>query len=341
MIKKFLFITMLGVICCSSCKKKDFSLNSSYEDVTIIYALLNPDDSVHYMKIYKSFLTDSNVYDAAKDIRNYSYIDSIEVKLEEYNGTNLVQTYYFDTTTAIPKDSGVFAFPLQILYTSKIKLNRNYNYKVVVRNLYTQKITTATTKMVGDISIKYPIYYPNKINNITFLPRQQQLEFTKGENISFCQASFYYYYTEVFKNGNRRQAAPVVFEAGESTTEIISYFGENLLRKIKENVKVNNEVDHRYTDSVVLKIYTASNDLYLFLLAISASTGLNQERMEYTNVKSYSWQDGDLEEDGNALGVVASRGVYSLMFDELSKTTNDSLLFGRFTGNLKFIKYDY
>lgn len=169
MIKKFLFITMLGVICCSSCKKKDFSLNSSYEDVTIIYALLNPDDSVHYMKIYKSFLTDSNVYDAAKDIRNYSYIDSIEVKLEEYNGTNLVQTYYFDTTTAIPKDSGVFAFPLQILYTSKIKLNRNYNYKVVVRNLYTQKITTATTKMVGDISIKYPIYYPNKINNITFL----------------------------------------------------------------------------------------------------------------------------------------------------------------------------
>ncbi|MDD4209639.1 MAG: hypothetical protein PHI52_04795 [Bacteroidales bacterium] len=341
MIKKFLFIAAIGIIAFSSCKKKDFSLNSNYEDFTIVYALLNPDDSVHYMKIYKNFLTDGNAYDAAKDIRNYSYIDSIEVTLEEYNGTNLVQTYYFDTTTFIPKDSGIFAFPLQILYTSKIKLNRNYSYKVVVRNLYTQKITTATTRLVGDLSVKYPIYYPNKINNITFLPRQQQLEFTKGENITLCQASFYYYYTEVFKNGNRRQAAPVVFQAGESTTEIISYFGENLLRKIKENVKVNDEVDYRYTDSVVLKIYTASNDLYLYLLAISASTGLNQERMEYTNVKSYSKEDDKFEEDGNALGIVASRGVYSLMFDELSKTTNDSLLYGRFTGDLKFIKYDY
>lgn len=341
MIKKVFIVTILFLFCFSSCKKKDFSLNSTYEDVTIIYGLLNPDDSVHYLKIYKSFLTEGDAFEAAKDIHNYSYMDSIEVSLEEYNGTNYLQTYYFDTTTSIPKDSGIFGFPLQILYTSKIKLNKAYTYKVVVRNLYTQKITTATTQLVGDMNIKYPLYYINKINNITFLPRQQQLEYTKGENIVLYQASFTYYYTEVFKNAQRHQAAPIVWEIGQSTTENLSYYGENLLRKIKDEVVENEDVDYRYTDSVVLHIYTAANDLYLYLLAISASSGLNQERLEYTNVKSYSLQEGNLEEDGNGLGVLSSRGVYSLMFDEFSKATNDSLLHGRYTSHLKFKKYDY
>ncbi len=339
--KKLLFISIIGLISFFSCKKKDFSLNSEYEDVTIVYGILNPSDTVHYLKIYKSFLTDGNAFDAAKNIDNYSYIDSIDVKIEEYNGSQLLQTIVFDTTTSIPKDSGTFAYPLQILYKAHAQLNRAYTYKIIIKNRYTQKTTTAVTGLVGEVSIKIPVYYIGRRNNITFIPHLQQLEFVKGDNIALTQASFYLHYSNVYKDLQRKQGEPVIWDVGESKTNRISYVGENLLRRMKEEIPIDEEVDYRLIDSIVVHLYTASNDLYLYNIAISASTGLNQERLEYTNLKSQSWVDGEWVEDKNALGVFASRGHYTLMYDEFSRNTNDSLLRGRFTKHLKFRTYDY
>lgn len=341
MIKKVLFIALVFSFCLSSCKKKEFSLSGEYEDVTILYGFLNPDDSVHYLKIYKSFLTDSNAYEAAKDIHNFSYFDSIEVTLEEYDGENLVRSLSFDTTTAIPKDSGLFAYPLQVLYKTEAILHKEYTYQVVIRNIYTRKIVKASTALVGDLSLKYPLYYPKVRNTITFIPKQQKLEYKLGDNVSYYQASFVLYYTEVMLNGDRRQPKPIVWDIGNSTTQFIYYVGETFLIKIKDGVKVDEQVDYRFVDSVLLNIYTASKDMYLYMLSTSASTGLNQERWEYTNVKSYEWEDGTLIENDNALGILSSRGLNVWMFDEFSDVTYDSLLNGRYTRHLKFKKYDY
>ena len=341
MIRNIILYSLILFVGFTSCSKKDFSVNGDYEDVTIVYALLNPDDTVHYIEIYKSFLTEGNAYDAAKDINNYSYIDSIEVTLEEYHNEVLLRTVTFDTTTSIPKDSGVFASPLQVLYTGKIDLNRNYTYKIVVRNKYSQKITTATTPLVGTLTLGYPLYYVNRRNSITFLPRQQRLEYAVGLNIALCQASYYYYYTEVYKNGERKQCSPIIWNLGESKIQYLTYYGETLFSKIKDGVKENEEVYYRLTDSVVLHINSVANDYYLYMLTISASTGLNQERLEYTNMKSYEWKDGVLEENKNALGVFSSRGMHSWKFEELSDMSNDSLLYGRYTRHLKFRDYDY
>ena len=341
MSKKVLFVVLAFSFCLASCKKKDFSLNGEYEDVTILYGLLNPKDSVHYLKIYKSFLTEGNAYDAAKNINNFSYIDSIEVTLEEYEGEKLLRTFSFDTTTAIPKDSGIFAYPLQILYKTTADLNEDYIYKVGIRNLYTNKKVVASTPLVGKLKLKYPMFYINKNNTITFIPQKQELEYNKGNNVAYYEASFELYYTEVLKNGSRRQPESIVWNVGNTTTEYIYYVGETFLRKIKEGVKEDNQVDYRFIDSVLLHIYTASNDLYLYIQSTAASTGLNQERWDYTNVKSYAWEDGAYVEDGNALGVLSSRGVNTWMFKEISDVTYDSLLFGRYTGHLKFKKYDY
>lgn len=341
MIKKVFFIALAVSFCLASCKKKDFSLNGEYEDVTILYGLLNPKDSVHYLKIYKSFLTEGNAYDAAKNINNYSYIDSIEVTLEEYKDDKLLRTFSFDTTTAIPKDSGIFAYPLQILYKTKADLNQDYIYKVVIRNIYTNKKVVASTPLVGELKLKYPMFYINKKNSITFIPQKQELEYNKAKNAVYYEANFVFYYTEVFKNGSRHQAKPIVWDVGNTTSEFLYYVGEIFLRKIKEGVKEDIQVDYRFVDSILLHIYTASNDLYLYMQATTASTGLNQDRWDFTNVKSYTWQDGAYVEDGNALGVLSSRGQNTWMFDEFSVITLDSLLNGRYTGHLKFKKYDY
>ena len=126
--------------------------------------------------------------------------------MEEYNGNQLIQTIYFDTTTNIPKDSGIFAYPLQVLYTCHAKLNRDYTYKLIVRNLYTQKTTIATSEMVGTVGVKYPVYYPGKINHITLLPRKQQIELQKKTCLS---RAYHFYYTEVNYKGERRQQNPL------------------------------------------------------------------------------------------------------------------------------------
>ena len=53
-----------------SCRPLD--LSAEYKDITISYAILNPNDEVHYFKVYKGFLTDGNAYEAAQTRPTYT-----------------------------------------------------------------------------------------------------------------------------------------------------------------------------------------------------------------------------------------------------------------------------
>ena len=84
-------------------------------------------------------MTEGNAYDVVKDIHKYSFIDSIDVYLIEYNVQgDSIRTILFDTTTSIPKDSGLFGYPMQILYKAHAVLNIENTYKLIVFNPYTK-----------------------------------------------------------------------------------------------------------------------------------------------------------------------------------------------------------
>lgn len=335
--------SMMLCLLFAACEQKDFSVNSpNKKEVTIVYGLLDPDARQHYLKIHKGFLTEGSAYDAAKDPHYYSYGDSIEVFMEEYSGTSFLRRIDFDTTTAVPKDSGLFAYPEQLLYTAKAKLRSDYRYVLWVKNKYTGKICTAETSPVGEINVSYPIKNLSEMISFPETDLRIKYNYRSGTNAACFEALYYYYYTEELAEGGKRQGKAVEWLVGKDYANqprmSIPYQGVTFYQKVAQGIPDDPKVSKRHTDSIVLKVYSGGEDLYKYMQASSVGTGINQERLLYTNLHSYAsaadYAAG--KEDKNCIGVFSSKSVTRIVFRDLAIVSRDSLFKGRLTGHLKF-----
>ncbi len=340
-------IIQTGIFCTTlfylSACQKDFSINADCENFPIVYALFNIDeqDSMQYIKIYKSYLTD-NVYEGAKQLSLYSYMDSIEVSVEEYNKKDiLLRTITFDTTTSIPKDSGIFSYPTQILYAAPLKCNKDYTYKVKVFNPYTKILVEGTTNVPGVISISQPHHGLIRPTFVSITDNNFDVAFKTTDNAVAYQIVAKYYYAEIYKDGSVIHCQPITWNIGTATTTEAQVLhkmsvstGSGFFRAIANGVEDNENVIRRYTDSIVFEIQAAAIDWYNYLLATKPISTINQERIAYTNIKAYNIESN---EEAYAIGFVSARSVSRLTFDDLLKPgSRDSLFNGRFTGHLKF-----
>jgi len=339
--KRTFYLFIFPLLLSGFCKcKPEFSTNANSEPFTIVYGLLNVSETEHYVKIYKSFVTEGNAYDVVKDIDRYSYKDSIIVSLNEYDAhNNLLRKIAMKDTLVNNKDSGLFFYPTQILYAAKAVLNRDYLYEIEIINSYTKNVVKVKefVKMVGLVSITKPAGAELSITD-----RAMNFEFYTGENTSMYQVLLKYYYTEDLMDNTSRHPNPIVWEIGSitdvspaGTGKIIPLTsGAPFFQKIAESIKDDDNVKKRHTDSLVLEVYSAGKDWSLYIQSNLPSTGINQDRLHYSNIIAYNTETG---KEKYAMGVFSSRGVTTRQYRDLTiNGSRDSLFFGRYTKHLRF-----
>ncbi|MCK4361265.1 MAG: hypothetical protein KAV70_05930, partial [Bacteroidales bacterium] len=86
----------------SACET-DVDIIADYEDVTVVYGLLNQ-DSITYLKINKAFLGEGNALIMAKVEDSSNYTGMLDVKIEEWASGNLLNTFQLDTVTIDNKE---------------------------------------------------------------------------------------------------------------------------------------------------------------------------------------------------------------------------------------------
>ena len=341
--KRFLlpFIIFLCLGFAISCEK-DFSANADSEPFPIVYGLLDVSDTVHYIKVFKSYLVEGNAYDVVKDVHKYSYLDSIDVYLVEYNAKgDFLRNIPFDMTTDIPKDSGLFGFPTQIIYKSTASLGNDSLYKLVVYNKYT-KIQVESKEPVA-LAYKANIREPATQVNIGIPEKGKEFRFFTGRNATRYFLQIKYYYTEDYIDGTSRQPEPIIWELGELVDNsgtaaqektLLVGAGSDFFRRLQSEIKPNDKVRIRHTDSLIYEIYSAAKDFDLYMRSSIPSTGINQEQLYYSNLKCYNTETG---EEQYVIGFFSSRTkVVKWYRDLLWPGTRDSLFYGRLTGHLKF-----
>jgi len=339
--KFLLFILPFLVLCLCKCKP-EFSVNSDGEPFTVIYGLLNVSEERHYVKIFKSFVVDGSAYDVVKDLDRYSYIDSIEVYINEYDANNnLIRKIPMDTSTEIPKDSGLFLYPTQVIYVANAVLNKDYKYEIIVFNPYTKNITKvkAPVSTIGDVNITKPAGY-----EISITEGGMTFEFYTAENSTRYQLLLKYYYTEDLYSGTSRQPDPIVWDLGSIVDNTLAAGSKKSLSvsnaeiffsKIGFGVVDDDNVKVRHTDSLVLEVHSAGKDWSLFIQSNSPTSGINQDRMQYSNIIAYNTETG---EEKYATGIFSLRGITTRKYSNLTVTTGsrDSLFYGCYTGHLRF-----
>ncbi len=136
----------------TSCEN-DIDLLEDYREIPVIYGLINPNESVQYVRVQKAYLGEGNALVMAQESDSIYYNPAdIKLSLEKVSvGANtVISSEDFSVTTDIPKEEGLFTDEDHYLFklSTPSGLDDNYYYRIRFENLKSGKVVTASTRII-------------------------------------------------------------------------------------------------------------------------------------------------------------------------------------------------
>ena len=275
----------------SACET-DIDIIADYEDVTVVYGLLNQ-DSITYLKINKAFLGEGNALIMAKVEDSSNYTEMLDVKIEEWASGNLLNTFQLDTITIDNKEPGLFYNPYQILYKTEEPLNEDFKYKLIIQA--GEKQVTSETELVHDFSIIKPSAGSAFIK-FTY-SSESAAEWSSSKNgkryeviirFNFIEKSVdnpdtTYRYIDWFLGTKKSQS----LQEGEGME--ILYLGESFFNICENNIPSEDpakeaDVIFRYPGDIDFIFSVAGEDLNTYIEVNEPSNSIVQVKPEYSNI---------------------------------------------------------
>ena len=318
------FLTVVLLTACS----KDFNSNAPYRDATIVYGIINADDGVQYVKIYKGFLTNDNAYEAAQIYDSLYYFDKITVVLEEYSNGRQISSHLLDTTTAIPRDlDGDMSAPKQMLYVIDQPINIANTYKLVITNKETGRVVTAETTVVGETMITSPsaqelnITYSNT-NTIKYKAAENAAAYIIVQTFNYIEQDKTTGVTTLKSLHRKVTPSPV-------TSTNYQYVPSALYDFICTSIEVDNTVN-RYLllDSCIcFEVWAVNEPYYNYVQTSTISSSVVMDHLVYTNV--------ECEDDDLVFGFFGSRRFVRNAY-RLNQNSQDLIVSGINSRKLNF-----
>lgn len=336
--KKILFTILLSsfIYGCST----DFDINAGWEDITVVYCLLNQNDSVHYVKINKAFLGNGNALTMAANADSCTYGNNLEVTMEEWinnaqtqvwTNTTIIKT--LDTTTIYNKEPGIFYYPNQVVYKFNAfldTLDQNALYKLNIKNKKSGKLIYSQTPLVHTFSIVKPASGPTA-TAVFHSTNPYQVKWYSGVNGKLYQVLIRFNYWEKDINTGDSTKLSVDWILGlfnsvgiqgneEMTT---SYSGDAFFRYLSDQIPNKPDVIRHLAVPNVDFIFTvAADEFYTYMEVNEPTSGIVQEKPEYTNIS-------------NGIGIFSARYEIDVKLP-MNPTSIDSLFNGQYTKYLNF-----
>lgn len=322
-----LYIVILFLFLFYSCST-EFDVNADWEDITIVYCLLNIEDSIHYVKVNKAFLGEENAYITAQ-ISDSLYYSELTVALEEWQEGanqpyNIIDLVYNDE---MDKEPGLFAHVPNILYTTTHELNPVYEYKLNITVPDKDRSVSATTELLDELKVSKPTLYPQEKVS---LADTYTAKWESTENARIYELTLRFHYLEVIAgdtseyfldyglpsrtsdklNGGQKMEIEI------SGGMFMSFLASNIL--VDENVR---RLAHKKAMDFMFVI--GDDDLNTYIEVSQPSTGIVQDKPTFSNIN-------------NGIGLFASRFNKTIFGKSLTNNTLDSLAYGASTKYLNF-----
>jgi hypothetical protein len=308
----------------------DLNVLADYKETAIVYGLLSQSDTAQYIKINKAFLGPGNALEIAQIFDSISYANQLTVQLEQIKNGTKVSTITLTKDSSIAKPSGIFSAPKQILYKTKTPLDQLSDYNLVITNNSTHNVVTGTTKLVDNVSVTQP--YSGSVN-FTSTVKPFRIEWTTSSNGKIYGVTLRFYYLEKDKSTSVITPKYVDWVFGNQISKTtqggevmyVEFMGEAIYQYLQYKLPIDNNVIRYLPTSGpdVDFIFTiGAEDLNTFIEVSRPSTGIIQERPQYTNLK-------------NGFGLFSARLVqFKSGVNKLLPASIDSIYCGRYTKDL-------
>lgn len=327
--KKIFYFLLSGCLFLTTSCNTDVEVITDWKETTIVYGLLNQSDTAQYVKINKAFLGEGNALQMAEVYDSINYDTSkISVDLEKWENGKILTSIPFYPDFTVPKDTGIFSSPNQILYKTNAALSENNIYRLVIKNKANGKEVTSQTSLVKDFSIQFPA--SNNIINLTNPNFPVKVKWTSAANGRLYQLVIRFHYREKDKLSEVITSDSVDWVFGTQKTINLNggenmetaFMGADFYRFLKAKIPVNNNV-YRYVGTLDFLFSVAADDFNTYMETSKPSTGIIQEKPDFTNIE-------------NGIGVFSARYNKNILGRPLSNQSFDSLYIGQYTLGLGF-----
>lgn len=339
---KYLLTLLAAIVLFASCST-DFDIAADYEEVTVVYALLDPTQPVQFIRIQKGYLDeDKSALDLALESDSIYYNpETMKVELEIVSSG---QRFTLQDTL-LNKDDGIFASNNNRLYYFDQPLQTNQTYRLHIENLQTGHIVTAETPIIQDFNTIFP---PNDVNSdydinlvakdVAGNPRFVNTAWQSAVNGKVYELSLRFHYI-VFRNGTSNPGDttfidwPVFRNETSATTAggegmAYEYDGRSLLTFLANNLEAHPDSIRKVLDRPIEYRYTVGGEVLWDYIRVNtqAQTGITalEAQPDYTNING-------------GLGIFSTRTRKFRPEVGLRDQTLDSLACGFETAPLQFI----
>jgi hypothetical protein len=278
----------------------DVDINASYEQIVVVYGLLDPNDDTTYLKINKAFLGPDNALVMAKVPDSSNFIGALDVRV--WPAGNPEDVHYFDTITINDKEEGTFYNPNQLIYYSAFSPDPDENY--MLRILYKDEEISAEaiTFSFATTDITSPGFALKiGINNDA---NPKAVTWNRKDDAPRYDVTIRFHFREI-----REDIADTVYrsfdwhrDTQKSTTgeEVESYYtGSTFYAALTQFVPYEDpdeeaKVIARFTGNIDFIVEAGGTELNTYMEVNEPSSSIIQDRPEYTNIT-------------NGIGIFSSR----------------------------------
>lgn len=309
----------------------DLDINAEWEDIPIVFCVLDQSQEFQYVKVNKSFLGDLPASVMAQQSDSL-FFDDVKVLLYEYDQSlSLLNTIEFEETDTITKQEGYFANDNNIIYISDYELNdqNQYQLEVIIDN-GRKIVKSEIVSLISGAHISNPgpmvphqelIIYDNPLNYV----------YWSGENTKVAQVKIFFNYIEV-SNGDTTyhsiewsQPIDIMGNPNVSNEQRKSYQVMSFYSLLINNIPEPEGDIERYVkmpDSYEYRLSIANEDYRTYMEVSAPSHGIIQEKPSFSNLE-------------NAMGLFAVRNNTRRVI-KLGPRTLDSISRGIHTNHLGF-----
>lgn len=331
--KLFPFITAT-LFLFSACST-DFDVIDDYKETTVVYGLLDQNDSIHYIRVNKAFLGEGNALHMAQEFDSINYANQLSVTIEEIQNGVVKNTTVLQKDNSIEKESGIFNNSKNILFSFNSVLNPLSVYKLNLINNSTKNVVTGETPLISNFNIVSPKTTTTSFdfagsNPAVTLNQTKTIEWISGSNGRLYEVILRFHYTEVNKGDNSKVYKYIdwVFPSQKSInlsggeTMKINFKGFEFYKFVASALQSNNDI-WRYPGKLDFLFSVASEEFNTYMEVNAPSTGIVQEKPLYSNID-------------NGVGLFSSRLRDSRKNLNLSTNSLVQLYIGDYTKNLSF-----
>lgn len=153
-IAPLLFLLSLLAGACST----DFEIERGGRDIPIVYGLIDLQDTAHYVRVERAFLTGGgDAADVARNIDSLYYPPSVSVRIEKVNSGQQFELERVDgSAEGYPRRDGPFVATPNILYkvrANEINLQGDQQIRLIIERGNDLPVVTAETTVLSSIDL--------------------------------------------------------------------------------------------------------------------------------------------------------------------------------------------